>query len=73
MGDVIIICIRGGLTMQKSDSIYLSRFALDPDPEQSWLEDLDLGNEPEIEKIADEIFFEDENGFLNRVKTIRTI
>ena len=57
--------------MQKSDSIYLSRFALDP--EQSWLEDLDLGNEPEIEKIADEIFFEDENGFLNRVKTIRTI
>jgi len=30
--------------MQKSDRIYLSRFALDSDPEQSWLEDLDMGN-----------------------------
>lgn len=59
--------------MQKSDRIYLSRFALDPDPEESWLEDLDLGNEPEIDKIADEIFFEDDSEFLNRVKTIRTI
>ena len=54
--------------MQKSDRIYLSRFALDPDPEQIWFDDFEPENDPEFENLADETDFDDGSEFSNGFK-----
>jgi len=40
--------------MHRSDRIYLSKFALDPDPEYLDLDDFDLDDEPESGEYYDE-------------------
>jgi hypothetical protein len=59
--------------MQKSDRIYLSQFALDPDPEAVLLEDFDMGDDPEIGKIADEGIFEDDCELIDNAETKRSV
>jgi len=59
--------------VQKSDRIYLSRFALDPDPEQIWFEDFEPENDLEFEKLAEETDIDNESEFLNSLKTAGNI
>lgn len=40
--------------MHRSDRIYLSKFALDPDPEYLDLDDFDLDYQPETDEYFDE-------------------
>ena len=49
--------------MRQSDRIYLSKFALDPDPEYLNLDDFDLNCEPDRGEFYDEIILDNEKNF----------
>jgi hypothetical protein len=50
--------------MKRCDKIYLSRFAVDPDPDEVWFEDFDISQDPENDKhtydilIGEDAFFD---------------
>ena len=52
--------------MHRSDRIYLSRFALDPDPEYLDLVDLDFDCDIDIGEFDEEILPDDEMESVNR-------
>ena len=57
--------------MYRSDRKYLSRFALDQDPEYLDLDDFDLECEIDGDEFYEEIFFDDEKEFVNRIKEVK--
>ena len=59
--------------MQKSDRIYLSKFALNPDTEYLDLENYDFGYDEDIDKFINTTCIDEEKEFLNRIKTVRRL
>lgn len=59
--------------MQKSDRIYLSKFALDPETEYLDLDDFDYDCDEEIDQFEDEIGLDEQRGFCKKLKIAKKL